>query len=237
MNTFRNPAETMFDAVDFFDRVDRKNGGDGIVWVKAVAPRGRQVITELLTSQGRRVKIPAIRPGDPICISKYASFDIIRESSDFLQAVNSGIMKLMTHKEANAYFQKKASLLKTSPQELINKAEQSARDEFSNRQKQNNDVDVSQRVVTPSVATEDVVNPRLHHLCAQVQPRLAENEKMPVKELMSEVLDLEDSLTLDDLAYLQANGFYPTVKKWAESKYLEVARAQGLVPESDDLSD
>lgn len=234
---FANPAESMFNVIAFFEKVDRKNGGDGIVWAKATAKQGAQVITELTTSQGKRVKVPAIRPGDPICISKYATFDVIRDSSDFMQCVNSGILKLLTHSEANAYFNKKAGLLKTSPQELINSAEKRARDEVNNRQKQSNSVDKSMRIQDEVINVEDAVNPRLHHLCAQVQPMLKDDQRMSVKEFMGEVLDLEESLTLDDLTYLQAHGYYPTVKKWAEGRYVEVAKASGLIPDSDDLSE
>lgn len=232
-----NPAQSMFDVVDFFEAVDKKNKGDGLVWAKATAPQGRQVIAELQTAHGKRVKIPPIRPGDPICLSKFATFDVIRDSPDLIQAANNGLIKLMTHKQANDYFAKKAALLKTTPEQLKANAEAAARQNVFTKRRETSEVDRSQRIEDSYVAEEDVVNPRLHNLCAQVQPMLKENQKMPVNEFMAEILDLEESLTLPDLEYLDALGYYPSVKKWAKAKKLEVAQAMGLLPETDALSD
>lgn len=239
MNNFSNPAESMFDIVDFFRKVDRANGGDGIIWAKATAPQGRQVIIEPTTAQGKRIKVPAVRPGDPVCLSKYATFEALRDSTDLLNAANGHLVKLMTHAEANAYFSRKASMLKTTPQALMARAEQDSRAnaQASMKTLDTNAVDKSMRIQNEFVSVEDAVNPRLHHLCAQVQPMLKPEQRMPVNELMAEVLDLEESLTLDDLTYLQSQGYYPTVKKWAETKYAEVARASGLLPETDALSE
>jgi len=233
-----NPAQAMFDVIEYFDKVDRKNGGDGLIWVKAIAPRGAQVIVEPKTATGARVKVPAIKPGDPVCLSKYATFEILRDSTDLNQCVTGGLLKLMTHAEVEAYFEKKASILKTSAEDLKAQAEADARKEAMARSRglSSSEVDKSQRVSSLEGSTEDLVHPRLQALCAEVQPALKPNERMPVSELMTELLALEESITLDDLAYLQAHGFYPTVKKWAETKFAEVAQAQGLIPETDDLS-
>jgi hypothetical protein len=235
--SFHNPAQSLFDVVDFFEKVDKKNSGDGIIWAKATAPRGAQVIVELQTAHGKRVKVPPVRPGDPVCLSKYATFEVLRDSPDLLQSANNGLIKLLTHAEANAFFEKKAKLLKTDAAALMQKADSSARSSIFQKKLETSQVDKSQRIEDTFVAEEDIVNPRLHNLCAQVQPMLKENEKMPVNEMMSEILDLEESLTLDDLEYLDANGYWPSVKKWAKSKKLEVAQAMGLLPETDALSD
>lgn len=230
-----NPAQSLFDVVEFFEKVDKKAGGDGIVWAKATAPRGAQVITELQTAHGKRVKVPPIRPGDPVCLSKYATFDVLRDSPDLLQNANNGLIKLMTHEQANAYFERKAATLKTNPDQLRAKAEASAHASVFQKARDVSTVDRSQKMDDTYVSEEDVVNPRLHALCAQVQPMLKEGQKLPVNDLMSEILDLEESLTLEDLEYLDANGCYPSVKKWAKAKKLEVAQAMGLVPETDAL--
>lgn len=236
VSNFFNPAEQLLEVVNFFDRVDKSRGGDGIVWAKATAPRGRQVIIELKTAKGDRVKIPAIKSGDPVCLSKYATFDVLRDSSDITQCANNGLIRLMTHTEATAFFAKKAAILQTNPGELMKKSDQLARESMMNKPLAVTAVDSTQRIQDVQVSTDDVVNPRLHHLCGQVAPQLKDNDRLPVKEFMSQILDLEETMTLEDLDYLRAHGYYPTAKKWADAKWSEMAKESGLIPESDELS-
>jgi len=246
VNQYTNPAQAMFDIGEFFEQVDRKNGGNGIVWAKATAPRGRQVIIELENSMGKRVKVPPIKAGDPVCLSKFAKFEVLRDSTDLAQGANNGLLKLMTHEEALAWFEQKAAQLKTSSQELMNQAEQASRASTFRKPLEVSQVDRTQKLSDMHVAIEDVVNPRLEDLCAKVQPMLKDagderfpehQRRIPVNEMMAEVYDLQDSLTMEDLAYLQANGYYPTVKKWAEAQQRELAQKMGLMPTSDALSE
>lgn len=223
--------------VEFFERVDRKNGGDGVVWVKATAPRGQQVILEIRTQQGRRLKVPPIRPGDPVCLSKYATFDVIRDAEDVMQCWSNGIIKLMSSKEANDFFAVKAGRLKTTPEALKQKADQDARAALNAKPLKESEVDDSLAINTEYVNMEDVINPRLIYLCQQVSPMLKEEHRMPVNALQAELLDIEESLTLMDLEYIRANGFYPTIKKWAAARQAAAAQAEGLAPALDALSD
>ena len=59
---------------------------------------------------------------------------------------------------------------------------------------------------------------------------------MPVSELMGELLDMQDFLTMEDLEYVRSQGFFPTVKKWAAQAQQELATSKGLLPEEDELS-
>lgn len=231
-----NPAEHMLSVVDFFERVDKKSGGDGMVWAKATAAKGAQVIIELKTAHGGRVKIPPIRPGDPVCLSKYATFELLRDAEDLRQAAVNGLVRLLTHTEASAIFAKKAARLKMSPAALMEQSARETAQQLRMKPLDPNEVDTSQQIPTTFVSIEDAVNPRLHHLCAQVHPMLKNNQRMPVSELMSEISDLEDVLTLDDWEFLRSSGYYPTVKKFAEQKQAELARASGVNLETDDLS-
>lgn len=237
-NAQYNPAGAMFDVEDFFDKTDKRNGGDGIVWVKTTAPKGRQAILEFESANGRRIKVPPIKAGDPVCLSKYASFEVIRNSTDLTQSITDGSLKPMSHKDATAYFAKKANLLKTTPGALLKKSEEFARDALSARPLSEDQVDKSQRLsneVGPSI--EDAISPYLQNLLAQVDVRLKDNERLPVQELMGELLNLEDSLTLDEYDLIKAIGYYPTVKKWAREKHLEMAKAAGMLPTEDALSE
>lgn len=233
-----NPAQTIMEINDFFEKVDKANGGDGIVWAKATAPKGNQVIIHAENSQGKRVPIPPIKAGEPVCISRFCPrLEVLRDLSDLAECARAGLLKLMTSQEAKAFFDKRAGLLKTSPQELMAKSHQEAAKVINAKPLSDAEVDTSQRLQeVPALSIEDAINPRVQHLCNQVSVRLDDDQKLPVKELMAELLNLEDSLSLEDLEYIRASGYYPSVKRWAEQKQREVAESQGLIPQEDELS-
>ena len=233
-----NPAHTMMNVVDFFDKVDKKNGGDGMVWVKATAKRGMHVIIELKGKSGERIKIPPIKPGDPICLSRYAQYEIIRDSADLVQNASNGTIKLMTQAEALDFFEKKAQVLKTTPEALMRKSATLAQESLRAKPMSAQEVDKSQRISNePGPSIDDAINPYVQNLLAGVDVRLKDHERTAVTELMTELLNLEDSLTIEELDLIAATGYYPSVKKWAKAKHLELAKASGLIPTEDELSD
>lgn len=235
----------MVDITSFFEKVDRVNGGDGIIWAKATAPRGSQVILELKTPLGDRIKVPPLQAGDPICLSKYAFFDALKSSTDITRCATSGLIRLMTTEEADAYFQKKAGILKRSADDLKREADRRSREAVTAKQLDKSKVDKSARMSdldasrrsTDLVYEDDIVNPRVINLCHQVSPLLKEEQRLSVMELQEQLLALEDSMTLDDAQYVEANGFYPSIKKWGRAKVAELAETLGIAPASDELSD
>ena len=85
-----------------------------------------------------------------------------------------------------------------------------------------------ERVVTHDVATEDeIINPRVLHLCNQVKNEIPEEERMPAAELLMALQDLPN-LTLDDLEHIRAHAWYKSVKKWAKQE------SANLVSSDDD---
>lgn len=227
-----NPASLMTNVVEFFESVDRNLGGDGVVWAKSILKNGAQVVLDI-TKDRVRYKVPPITPGDPVCLTKSVPLTILRESPDLLEAVNAGSIKLMTTKEATAFFDKKASRLKTSSATLQAAAEEEAH--RATRQKSTGEVDTSQRITSESVMIEDVIDPRVQHLCAQVHVGLKDNERWPVNKLLSELMKFEDTVTIDSLLFIEAEGYYPSVKKWARELRAEKSREGGLEPTTDDL--
>ncbi len=228
----------MVDIEDFFEKVDRRNGGDGLIWVKASAPKGGQVVVDVKNRQGHSIKIPALKPGDPICLSRFAPFDLIRESHDLTQCVASGLVKIMSSAEANAYFEKKAKLLKTSPKALIDKVNQDAKDQLNSKPLAASEVDLDSAIGIETAEIEDVVQGRVLNVCSHISPMLKESERWPVSKALEELLELEDSLTLEDCDYLASQGgVYPSIVKWANEKMREIGQASGVFPESDALSD
>lgn len=85
-----------------------------------------------------------------------------------------------------------------------------------------------QRVAPSELVSEDeVISPRVLHLCNQVKAELEENQRMPASDLL-EALQEIPNLKIDDYEHVRAHGYYKTVKKWAK---LEMAR---LVQEQEE---
>ena len=80
-----------------------------------------------------------------------------------------------------------------------------------------------ERVAHGEMVTEDdVINPRILHLCNQVKSELDEKERMPGSELMEALQDIPQ-LTLDDYEHIRSHGFYSTVKKWSKKEAAKLA--------------
>lgn len=65
------------------------------------------------------------------------------------------------------------------------------------------------------VMMDQIIKPRVLGLCQQVSMQLPANQRMPADEFFREVKKLAVSLSLEDLQYIEAQGTYRTVKKWA----------------------
>ena len=73
-----------------------------------------------------------------------------------------------------------------------------------------------QRVATTEIVGEDeIINPRILHLCNQVKSEVPDEERMPASQLLEAFQELPD-LSLDDYEYVRSHGYYKTVKKWAK---------------------
>jgi len=72
------------------------------------------------------------------------------------------------------------------------------------------------------VSEDDIINPRVLHLCNQVKQEIPEEERMPAKDLLDELQSLPD-LKIDDLEHIRAHGFYKSVKKWSKQKMSEMS--------------
>jgi len=70
---------------------------------------------------------------------------------------------------------------------------------------------------TEIVAEDEVINPRVLHLCNQVKAEIEEEQRMPARELLEALEDIPE-LSLDDLEHIRAHGYYKSVKKWAKQR-------------------
>lgn len=76
---------------------------------------------------------------------------------------------------------------------------------------------------------DDVINPRVLHLCNQVNPQLPENQRAPAAEILNELKSLESQLKLDDYEYIRSHGTYTSVKKWAKTQAAALAESEEVV--------
>lgn len=89
--------------------------------------------------------------------------------------------------------------------------------------------------VSPSemVAEDEVINPRVLHLCNQVKAEVEDHERMPASELL-EALQEIPSLRLDDYEHIRAHGYYKSVKKWAKMETSRLIQEQEEADADDD---
>jgi hypothetical protein len=93
-----------------------------------------------------------------------------------------------------------------------------------------------QRVAPIETVTEDeIINPRVLHLCNQVKAEIPEEERMPAAELLQGLQDLP-SLRLDDYEYIRAHAFYKTVKKWARQEASRLVVAHEDAEEAEEAA-
>jgi len=83
-----------------------------------------------------------------------------------------------------------------------------------------------QRVAAKEMISEDdIINPRVLHLCNQVKAEIPEEERLPAKDLLDAIQDIPD-LKLDDLEHIRAHGCYKSVKTYAKQKMSEMSAAE-----------
>lgn len=82
-------------------------------------------------------------------------------------------------------------------------------------------------VRTAEFVGDDIINPRVLHLCNQVKAELQENERMPANQMMMELKSLSGQLKTDDWEYVRAHGYYNSVKKLAKQEIARIAESEG----------
>lgn len=83
------------------------------------------------------------------------------------------------------------------------------------------------------IAEDEVINPRILHLCNQVKAEVEDHERMPAADLLEALQDVPN-LGIEDFEHIRAHGFYKSVKKWAKMETSKIIKAQD---EADEASD
>jgi len=82
------------------------------------------------------------------------------------------------------------------------------------------------------IRVEEVVNPRIMHLCQQVAPTQGPEATMPPETFMATLQAMQSYLTLDDYQYIEAHGVFRTVKKWARVQLSRLATGDEGLPDN-----
>jgi hypothetical protein len=196
---------------------------------------------------------------DPINLSQQFPFAVIKNSMDFRKMLTRrpAVLKLLDEKEFESFYAKKAEQdgLYTVNEKgkrvpdlraALDKAEEE-RNQYQRKEPLPNakvpeplhdvvDDDPhfgGKKTVQArqQLQVDDVINPRVLHLCNQVNTMLSDQEKMPANQLLGELKDLTGDLKVDDFEYIRAHGWYQSVKKWAKT---ELARAVSEHGEKED---
>lgn len=80
-----------------------------------------------------------------------------------------------------------------------------------------------------SILPEDLVNPRILHLCNQVKNELTDQQKMPANQFLEELHRLESKLKVTDWEHVSNHGHYKSVRNFARKQIGKIAS----VPQPD----
>ncbi len=166
-----------------------------------------------------------IRKRDPIILTNHIPFKKIAESMDFrkMLARKPAIIRLLTEEEYQDYYKAQAKAKNVSVDEAIAAAEDT-RASFKDKVVQaptTAPADDETKDEEP-VLEEDVVNPRVIHLCRQVATDLKQADRMPLPTLLQELKDIQGELKFDDYEYISAHVAAPTIKKWVIAGQKEI---------------
>jgi hypothetical protein len=170
---------------------------------------------------------------DPVNLTRDIPFAAIKSSMDLRKMVNRKppALRLMTESEYLEYFKTKAHDAGVSVDEAVGLAEE-RRAAVQNYvplpdavpPKKSAELEEEDKVTPRVVSEEDVINPRVLHLCLQVHPSLPEQSKMTAQAILAE-LDAIEGLTQQDWDYISSHGYYKSVIKLARKKVSELAAA------------
>ena len=200
---------------------------------------------------------------DPVNLTQHIPFSAIKNSMDFRKMLSRRppVLQILSMDEYDAYFKKRASSLGLMNSEGAPDTE-AAMDLAEERRRRTTDKNYKTSDTTPTplhrvaekgsgpggatmfgerervehddaVAEDEIINPRVLHLCNQVKAEVPEEERMPARELLESLSDIP-TLSLDDIEHIRAHGYYKSVKKWAKQKASELIESE---EEADDTEE
>ena len=193
------------------------------VWVMCLVPG--QVAINFEVSPGHQTVFCVPNTGDPYNLTQRFPWDAIKRSTDlrhFVSGRPEPALRLMSPEEAEAHFAKKAERLGLANAAAAKQAAEKRRREMYTRQGPTDKSRIDP--VTPledeieekPVRQDQLIQPRIIHLCRQVASDIPDNDRMPAAQFLDELESIEGSLSVDDMQYLVGNGRYRSIIRWAD---------------------
>lgn len=199
-----------------------------------------QVSVEFETSPGNRTGFLFPQTRDPVNLTQHIPWEAIKNSIDFRKMLNRRppAVLLMNEEEYTAYFAQKAARMSEAGRPI---STEDAMDQSSEKlQRIHNKQDYTtdetpeplhkvtqddahfggkKRVEANEQLSEDeIIHPRVLHLCNQVHVDIPDKEKMRAHVMMEELDNIGPDLKMDDYEYIRSHSYWKTVKNWARSQ-------------------
>ena len=168
------------------------------------------------------------RKRDPIVLTNHIPFKDIQSSTDFRKLLNRqpAIIRILDDKEFTKYYSDKAKLEKTTVEAAVAKAEserakarQTVAAPVTTAPKDSEHTEEEVEMVT----ADQIVHPRIIHLCHQASDIIPAGERMKPTDLLTELKTIADELKHDDYEYILANTKIKTIHTWAKSQQKTLA--------------
>lgn len=180
---------------------------------------------------------------NPMNLTQHIPFHSIRSSVNFRKMLNRRppVLQLLSEEEFREFYDRKAKDWKLSDSDAaIDRAEELRQGIAQHKSTTTDEAPTplhevvedgkrfgERKIVRPAadeiVSSDEIINPRVLHLCNQVGPEVQEKDKMRAGDMLEELEKVEPQLKLDDYEYLRSHGFWKSVKKWAQGKSASLA--------------
>ena len=216
---------------------------EGDIYVQNIS--NNQVSLEFETSPGHSEGFLLKASRNPINITQHIPFTAVKASPAFRKMLNRRppVLQILDEKEFVEYYERRAAVQNLpSAEHAMDRAEQERLGLVNKTAFTTNDKpEPIHEVIADgkslgerkevrafeSINSDEVINPRVLHLCTQVHPDIKDAEKMKANEMLSELETVEDSLKIDDYEYIRAHGYWKTVKNWAKARISKLSENLG----------
>jgi hypothetical protein len=229
------PRNTHMSIINFTKYFEKERD----VYIKNISGEQVSVTFDLGGNRSEGFLFPPTK--DPLDLSRAIPFQAIKNSMDLRKMLNRRppVLQLMSEEEFLGHYELAAKRLslrtpagKPDVDAAINAAEE-LRARLANKTMVLDDApepepihDVieddplsGKRTVRSrsEMSEEELINPKILHLCHQVSPQITDKEKIPAQQLLDELKNLGD-LKVDDYEYIRSHGWYKSVKNWAKQE-------------------
>lgn len=183
------------------------------------------VVVNFDVGNGQSTSYTFIPSRDPINLTMTIPFRAIANSTEFRRMINRkpSVLRLITHDQYMAHYEGKAA---ASGMKTADEAIAAALERVANRGEPTPETPIPEPINSaPATDTngrplseEEVINPRVLHLCLQVHPTVPDNQKMSAQDMLNELEVLAGSLKFDDWEYVFSHGYYKSVKNYAKQE-------------------